>query len=113
MAESIPADATHAHEGPGHHAEQSFWSKYVFSTDHKMIAMQYMFTGMFDGADRGILRLRVPHAAGLSRHGCSRSTASVSAERVQRARHQPRRDHDLLGRHARVDRSLRELSASR
>jgi cytochrome c oxidase subunit 1 len=33
-----------AHAGPHH--EQSFWSKYVFSTDHKMIAMQYMFTGM-------------------------------------------------------------------
>ncbi len=29
------------------HHEMSFWSKYVFSTDHKMIAMQYMFTGMF------------------------------------------------------------------
>jgi cytochrome c oxidase subunit 1 len=47
MAETI--------EHPGHaggheahpHEEMSFWSKYVFSTDHKMIAMQYMFTGMF------------------------------------------------------------------
>jgi cytochrome c oxidase subunit 1 len=46
MAESIPADATHGH-ADDHHGEQSFWSKYVFSTDHKMIAMQYMFTGMF------------------------------------------------------------------
>jgi cytochrome c oxidase subunit 1 len=45
MAESIPADATHEHDDH-HHVEQSFWSKYVFSTDHKMIAMQYMFTGM-------------------------------------------------------------------
>ncbi len=45
MAESIRADATHAHD-EHHHTEQSFWSKYVFSTDHKMIAMQYMFTGM-------------------------------------------------------------------
>jgi cytochrome c oxidase subunit 1 len=43
MAESVPADVfQEAHE----HHEQSFWSKYVFSTDHKMIAMQYMFTGM-------------------------------------------------------------------
>jgi len=31
---------THAHP-------ESFWSKYVFSTDHKMIAFQYLFTGMF------------------------------------------------------------------
>jgi cytochrome c oxidase subunit 1 len=45
MAESIPADVMHAHDDH-HHVEQSFWSKYVFSTDHKMIAMQYMFTGM-------------------------------------------------------------------
>ena len=29
-----------------HAAPQSFWSKYVFPLDHKMIAMQYMFTGM-------------------------------------------------------------------
>ncbi|MEZ4742413.1 MAG: cbb3-type cytochrome c oxidase subunit I [Bdellovibrionota bacterium] len=32
--------------GHGHH-EMSFWSKYVFSTDHKIIGMQYLFTGMF------------------------------------------------------------------
>lgn len=30
-----------------HHAEMSFWSKYVFSIDHKVIGLQYMFTGMF------------------------------------------------------------------
>jgi cytochrome c oxidase subunit I len=49
MAEKIVhghgAEAGHDH-GHGHHVE-TFWSKYVFSTDHKMIAMQYMFTGMF------------------------------------------------------------------
>jgi cytochrome c oxidase subunit 1 len=28
------------------HAEQSFFQKYLWSTDHKMIAMQYLFTGM-------------------------------------------------------------------
>ena len=27
-------------------AEQTFWQKYVFSTDHKIIGLQYMFTGM-------------------------------------------------------------------
>ena len=31
----------------GHdHHEMSFWEKYIFSTDHKIICMQYMFTGM-------------------------------------------------------------------
>ena len=54
MAESIPADATHGHDDH-HHAEQSFWSKYVFSTDHKMIAMQYMFTGMAMGLIGGFM----------------------------------------------------------
>jgi cytochrome c oxidase subunit 1 len=34
------------HDDHGHH-EQSFFMKYLWSTDHKMIAMQYMFTGMF------------------------------------------------------------------
>jgi cytochrome c oxidase subunit 1 len=42
MAQS--AETVHHH---GHHEEQSFVSKYLLSTDHKMIAMQYMFTGMF------------------------------------------------------------------
>jgi cytochrome c oxidase subunit 1 len=44
MAHAPVAHPEHAH---GAHAEPSVWSKYVFSTDHKMIAMQYMFTGMF------------------------------------------------------------------
>jgi cytochrome c oxidase subunit 1 len=43
MAESAQIE----HEAHGHHEEPGFASKYVFSTDHKMIAMQYMFTGMF------------------------------------------------------------------
>ena len=29
------------------HHEQSFWEKYIFSVDHKVIGMQYLFTGMF------------------------------------------------------------------
>ncbi|GIW45885.1 MAG: cytochrome c oxidase subunit 1 [Candidatus Binatia bacterium] len=28
---------------------QSFWSRYLFSTDHKIIGLQYLFTGMFMG----------------------------------------------------------------
>jgi cytochrome c oxidase subunit 1 len=45
MTETAPA-ASGADHAAQHHGEASFWSKYVFSTDHKMIAMQYMFTGM-------------------------------------------------------------------
>ena len=39
------------HGAPGHggHHEQSFFQKYIFSTDHKMIALQYTFTGLAMG----------------------------------------------------------------
>jgi cytochrome c oxidase subunit I len=40
-----PAEV-HPHDGHGRHADVAWWRKYLFSTDHKMIAMQYMFTGM-------------------------------------------------------------------
>lgn len=36
------ASSAHSHD----HHEQSFWEKYVFSVDHKVIGLQYMFTGM-------------------------------------------------------------------
>jgi cytochrome c oxidase subunit 1 len=45
MAESIPVAHPHEH-GHEHHHEPGFVEKYLWSTDHKMIAMQYMFTGM-------------------------------------------------------------------
>jgi len=45
MAGNAASAAAGAHEAH-HHAELSFWGKYIFPTDHKMIAMQYMFTGM-------------------------------------------------------------------
>jgi cytochrome c oxidase subunit 1 len=38
-----------AHEAHAHHAEPGFVQKYLLSTDHKMIAMQYMFTGLAMG----------------------------------------------------------------
>jgi cytochrome c oxidase subunit 1 len=52
MAE--PAHHAHPEGSPGHghdhahdhHHEENFFLKYFWSTDHKMIAMQYMFTGM-------------------------------------------------------------------
>jgi cytochrome c oxidase subunit 1 len=47
MAETVHTEGAHAHGADAHHGEMSFWSKYVFSTDHKVIGMQYMFTGMF------------------------------------------------------------------
>ena len=42
MAE--PVHASPAHEE--HHHEQSFWRKFIFSTDHKVIGVQYAVTGL-------------------------------------------------------------------
>ncbi|MGH0034557.1 MAG: cytochrome c oxidase subunit I [Myxococcota bacterium] len=43
MAESIAHPQEHHDD---HHHDVGFVQKYLWSTDHKMIAMQYMFTGM-------------------------------------------------------------------
>lgn len=48
-AEAHVADHAHGyHDDHGHHKE-SFISKYIFSMDHKMIAKQYLITGIFMG----------------------------------------------------------------
>ena len=40
---------THGHDEHHHHHEATFWNTYVFSTDHKMIAKQFLLTGMTMG----------------------------------------------------------------
>ncbi len=42
----------HAHE---HHHKDTFWTKYVFSQDHKMIAKQFLITGMIMGFIGGLM----------------------------------------------------------
>ena len=37
------------------HHEQNFWSKYIFSVDHKVIGLQYLFTGMFMAIIGGLM----------------------------------------------------------
>ncbi len=39
-------ERAHGHHEAHHHEEQSFWTKYVFSQDHKVIGMQYGFTAL-------------------------------------------------------------------
>jgi cytochrome c oxidase subunit 1 len=41
---SLPHD--HAAHADAHHHELGFWRKYIFSLDHKMIGMQYLFTSL-------------------------------------------------------------------
>ncbi len=51
MSAVVNATEAHAHDDHGHdhHHEQTFITKYIFSTDHKMIAKQYLITGLLMG----------------------------------------------------------------
>src|SRR5215831_19698766 len=40
--QAIPHPAAHE----AHHEEAGFWSKYIFSTDHKVIGLQYGITAL-------------------------------------------------------------------
>jgi len=55
MAESIPVEHAGGHAGHADHHELTFTQKYIFPPDHKMIAMQFMFTGMFMGIIGGFM----------------------------------------------------------
>ncbi len=49
MATTVEAAHAHhegAHGDSAHHPELGFWAKYVFSTDHKVIGIQYAVTGL-------------------------------------------------------------------
>ncbi|RDV13137.1 cytochrome c oxidase subunit I [Pontibacter diazotrophicus] len=43
----IDHDIHHAHDEHDHHLDQNFFEKYIFSQDHKTIAKQYLFSGIF------------------------------------------------------------------
>ena len=51
MAQTLVTETPHV----APHHEETFWSKYVFPTDHKRIAMQYMFTGIFMAIIGGLM----------------------------------------------------------
>ena len=56
MAETlveVQKQEVHGHDHDHH--DQGFVSKYIFSTDHKIIAMQYLFTGMLMGVIGGYM----------------------------------------------------------
>ncbi len=43
---TAPTTETQGAHEVAHHVEESFFKKYLFSTDHKIIGFQYLFTGM-------------------------------------------------------------------
>ena len=46
---------SHSNHDDHHHHKETFITKYIFSQDHKMIAKQYLFTGVFFMGIIGIL----------------------------------------------------------
>ena len=47
----------HHHEDEHAHPQLGFWRKYVFSTDHKVIGIQYLITAMAMAVIGGMLSL--------------------------------------------------------
>ncbi|MGH7521521.1 MAG: cytochrome c oxidase subunit I [Gemmatimonadales bacterium] len=54
---------TVAHARPeahdAHHAPMSFWQKYIFSTDHKIIGIQFLFVSLFFLLVGGLLAMQI------------------------------------------------------
>src|SRR5512145_1657482 len=51
----------HKHAGThdAHHAPMSFWRKYIFSTDHKIIGIQFLFVSLFFLLVGGLLAMQI------------------------------------------------------
>jgi cytochrome c oxidase subunit I len=45
--------------GDAHHAPMSFWRKYIFSTDHKIIGIQFLFVSLFFLLVGGLLAMQI------------------------------------------------------
>ena len=48
-----------------HHAPMSFWRKYIFSTDHKIIGIQFLFVSLFFLLVGGVLAMQMRWALGF------------------------------------------------
>ena len=53
-ASATAVEGAHEHAAHEHHGPQGIL-KYIWSTDHKVIAMQYLFTGLFMGVVGGLM----------------------------------------------------------
>ncbi|UIR55246.1 cbb3-type cytochrome c oxidase subunit I [Sphingobacterium sp. SRCM116780] len=47
MSSTVISHSAEHHDSHGHHHQESFITKYIFSGDHKMIAKQFLITGIF------------------------------------------------------------------
>ena len=56
LAHAKPAGGAH---GDAHHEPMSFWRKYIFSTDHKIIGIQFLFVSLFFLLIGGLLAMQI------------------------------------------------------
>ena len=89
-----------------HHAEPGFIQKYFWSTDHKIIAMQYLFTGMAMALIGGFLAYVFRMQLGFPNHDVP-GLRNRNARKIQCVGHHARQHHDFLGGHAHPDRGIR------
>ncbi|HEY3219173.1 MAG TPA: cbb3-type cytochrome c oxidase subunit I [Gemmatimonadales bacterium] len=57
VAHAKPEGGGGAHDA--HHAPMSFWRKYIFSTDHKIIGIQFLFVSLFFLLVGGLLAMQI------------------------------------------------------
>ena len=64
---ALHAHESHGHDDHGHHEHHdTFITKYVFSQDHKMIAKQFLITGMVWAVLGGLMSVLFRLQLGLS-----------------------------------------------
>ena len=51
--------AATAHGAQAHHDDRSFIRKYIFSTDHKIIGIQFLFVSLFFLLVGGLLAMQI------------------------------------------------------
>ena len=64
--EVVTTHEAHHDEHHVHHHKETFITKYVFSQDHKMIAKQFLITGMIWAVIGGLMSVSIPFTAWLS-----------------------------------------------
>src|SRR3989441_8190823 len=68
-------------EGDAHHAPMSFWRKYIFSTDHKIIGIQFLFVSLFFLLVGGLLAMQIRWQLGFpGKPSCQRRSEEHTSE---------------------------------
>jgi len=66
MSQTIAHSEAEAHAESAHHHELSFFNKYIWSEDHKTIAIQYLFASLFFLLIGGLLAMGVRYQLAFS-----------------------------------------------